>query len=337
MKGQHAQSKVIWSVVLTFCVVIVMIAISKIIDLTTSPADPTEHRKQTKDASSNKNLAKNPAASELVMEYIYNAPESENDQRYRYHWEILKTALDKTKAKYGAYKLTQATFMTEKRQLFELKNSTKELNVMCLSTTPQLETDLMPIRIPVDKNLSSYFVLLVHKDNSAKINSIKTIEDLKKVNIGLGYGWIDVDILKANSFSITSGSNYEGLFKMVANKRFDAFSRSAAEVLDEVKIHKEILKDVEIEDSLLLYYPLPMYFWFAKNEAGKKLAERAHEGMEMMLNDGTFDRIFYAFHENKTKQLHLKQRRLFKIKNPYLGNETAFEDKRLWYDPLNDQ
>src|SRR5437762_1303845 len=43
-----------------------------------------------------------------AMEYIYNAPESENDTRYEYQWEILKTALEKTREKYGPYTMKKA-------------------------------------------------------------------------------------------------------------------------------------------------------------------------------------------------------------------------------------
>ena len=39
-----------------------------------------------------------------VMTYIYHPPESKLDQRYIYHWEILKTALEKTTKNTGLMK-----------------------------------------------------------------------------------------------------------------------------------------------------------------------------------------------------------------------------------------
>lgn len=270
-----------------------------------------------------------------AMEYIYNAPESGNDIRYDYQWEILKTALEKTKTKYGPYLMTKAQFMSEKRQFFELKNNTNELTVMYLGTTQELERDLLPVRIPVDKNLGGYCIMLIRKDDQEKFSKIKTLEDFKKLSIGLGYGWIDVDILKSNNFNVVTGSTYEGLFRMLENKRFDAFSRSAVEILDEYENRKDELKDIKIEDSLLLYYPLPMYFWFSKTEKGKLLAERVKEGMETMISDGSYNKIFIQYHGFKTEKLNLKRRRFFKINNPFLVPETPFKDERLWYDPIN--
>lgn len=278
--------------------------------------------------------SRNISVDSTTMEYVYNAPESGDDIRYQYQWEILKTALEKTKKEYGSYRLVKSQQMSEKRQVFELKNSTNEITVMYLSTTPEMEKDLLPIRIPVDKNLAGYFVMLIRKEDQAEFNRIRTMDELKKKSIGLGYGWIDVEILRANNFKVVTGSTYEGLFKMVANKRFDAFARSAVEILDEYEARKEVLNNIEIEDSLLLYYPLPMYFWFSKTERGELLADRAKKGMEIMIKDGSYDQLFYKYHGDKTRKLNLKGRRIFKIDNPLLVPETPFEHKHLWYNPI---
>src|SRR4051812_12223337 len=90
------------------------------------------------------------AASRLLagemMFYVYNAPESPQDTRYQYHWEILRTALEKTKEKYGPYRMVASELMTEQRQAFELKHATGKITVMYLSTVPDFETNLVPIR-----------------------------------------------------------------------------------------------------------------------------------------------------------------------------------------------
>jgi hypothetical protein len=103
-------------------------------------------------------------------------------------------------------------------------------------------------------------------------------------------------------------------------------------VLDEYGKRKESLPLV-IEDSIVLYYPLPMYFWFPKTDEGRRLAARAEEGMRMMIADGTYDRIFDSYQRQKIERLRLKDRRIFRIANPFLGPETPFADKRLWFDP----
>ena len=66
------------------------------------------------------------------MTYIYNAPESPGDNRYNYQWELLKTALETTKDKYGDYHMEASIVMSEVRQAHELKNATELLTVMYL-------------------------------------------------------------------------------------------------------------------------------------------------------------------------------------------------------------
>ena len=267
-----------------------------------------------------------------VMTYIYHAPESSLDVRYLYHWEILRTALERTTPKWGAYRMVPSGFMTERRQAFELENATGKLTVMYLSTTPDFEQHLIPIRIPVDKNLGGYCVFLIRRDEQKRFTDVRLLDDLRRFSYGLGLGWIDVDILKANGFRVVTGSSYDGLFEMLVNKRFDVFLRAATEVLDEYGKRKESLPLV-IEDSIVLYYPLPMYFWFPKTEEGRRLAARAEEGMRMMIADGTYDRIFDNYQRQKIERLRLKERRIFRISNPFLGAETPFADKLLWFDP----
>lgn len=273
------------------------------------------------------------AAQPQAMTYIHHRPESPRDVRYEYHWEILRTALEKTRAKWGDYKLVpSAEVMTEQRQAFELKHATGKLTVMYLSTTPELERDLLAVHIPVDRNLGGYCVFLIRDGEQSRFVNVRTLADLKRFTFGLGLGWIDVGILQSNGLRVVTGSSYDGLFSMLVNKRFDVFLRAAVEVLDEFHLHKDV-KGLAIEQSLIVYYPLPMYFWFPRTPEGRRLAQRAEEGMRMMIADGTYDRIFDRHQRWKIEQLHLKERRIIRIANPNLGPETPFNDRRLWFDP----
>lgn len=274
-----------------------------------------------------------PAPPPAPMNYIYHRPESALDVRYVYHWEILRTALERTKDKWGPYRMVPAEFMTEQRQTFELKHATGKLTVMYLSTTPDFEKTLIPIRIPVDKNLGGYCVFLIRKEDQARFANVQSLDDLRKFRYGLGLGWIDVGILRDSGFNVVTGSSYDGLFEMLVQKRFDVFLRAAVEVLDEYDQRRQRLPDLSIEDHILFYYPLPMYFWFPKTPEGQRLAARAEEGMRMMIADGTYDRIFDKYQRHKIMQLRLKERKQFSITNPNVGPETPFKEKRLWFDP----
>lgn len=279
--------------------------------------------------------AEGPAAArgDEAMTYVYHAPESALDQRYVYHWDVLRTALERTKKTWGPYRMVQSEPMTEKRQAFELQHATGKLTVMYLSTIPEFERNLVPVRIPVDRDLGGYCVLLIRKEDRGRFQGVRTLDDLRRFKIGLGYGWIDVDILRFNGFDVVTGTSYDGLFEMLVQRRFDVFLRAATEVLDEVERRRAALPDLFIEESLLLFYPLPMYFWFPKTDEGRRLAARAEEGMRAMIADGTYGAIFDRYQRHKIERLRLKERRLLRIENPFLGPETPFADKRLWFDP----
>src|SRR5258706_4833026 len=213
------------------------------------------------------------ARAEGVMTYVYHAPESARDVRYLYHWEILRTALEKTKAKWGPYSMVASQPMTESRQALELKNG--KLTVMYLSTNPDFEKNLVPIRIPVDTNLGGYCVFLIRREDQPRFTAVKSLDDLRRFSYGLGLGWIDVAVLEANHFHVVTGSSYDGLFEMVVQKRFDVLLRASLEVLDEYDQRNASLPDLYIENTLLFYYPLPMYFWFSKTPARRRFAARA--------------------------------------------------------------
>ena len=53
------------------------------------------------------------------------------------------------------------------------------------------------------------------------------------------------------------------------------FPVAVVEVMEEYEARKRKLPDLQIEQTLLLNYPAPMYFWFSKTAEGRRLAGRA--------------------------------------------------------------
>jgi hypothetical protein len=274
-----------------------------------------------------------PGLAAEPMRYVHPPPESPLDHRYDFEWKILATALQRTHASYGDYSIAASGFMTERRQVYELAHGSGALTMLFLGTSPQLEQQLLPVRIPVDRNLQGYCVFLIRSADQPRFDAVRDLQDLHTLSFGLGLGWIDVDILRANGLRVVTGSSYEGLFQMLAHQRFDVFLRSAVEVLDEYQQRRTLLPELKIEDHLVLYYPMPMYFWFAKSPQGRRLAERVERGMRIMLEDGSYDRIFAQYQDDKIRRLRLASRRIIRIDNPLLGPDTPFADRRLWFDP----
>ena len=274
--------------------------------------------------------AQSPAAP---MRYIHSAPESVLDQRCIYPWKILEAALERTRPAYGDYVLLTGEVMNESRQVAEMRRATGAPTVMYRGTSDEQERDFLPIRIPVDKDLAGYGVFLIRKEQAAHFAGVATLDALKPFRFGVGLGRMDVRILQASGLTVVTGSTHEGLFDMLNNDRFDVLLRSTAEINDDVEARKMLFPDLMIEPGLILYYPMPMYFWFPRTDEGHRLARRAEEGMRAMIADGTYDRIFAEYNGPKIEALGLTQRRLIRIPNPNLGPETPLADRELWFDP----
>lgn len=272
-------------------------------------------------------------ALEPSMTYIYNGPESSGDIRYRYHWSVLKAALEATAKKWGAYALKPSPFMNESRQVLEMQSKRGLINTMVLDTTAALEQRLLPVKIPVDKGLLGYRVLLIRKIDQDRFSTVQAIDDLRRFSIGQGYDWSDTAIFRAAGFNVITGKSYEGLFGMLEAGRFDAFGRGVTEVLPELAEFSSKAPSMTIESDLLLYYPLPVYFWFPKTEDGTRRAMRVEEGMRLILAQGILDKLFIDEYADTLKKLDLKHRRLLKIDNPLLPKNNPPFNKAWLYDP----
>lgn len=267
-------------------------------------------------------------------QFLLNGPESASDQRYDYHRRVLQAALEATRAESGGFALGNAPFMTESRQIAEMQRPDGLINTLVLDPTLELMRNLIPVRIPIDKGLLGYRVFLIRSEDQQRFSAVQTLDDLRKFNIGQGSDWSDVAIYRAAGFHVVTGVSYDGLFDMLIAKRFDAFGRGATEVLGEWNARRKESPSMAVEKDLLLYYPMPTYFWFPKTRQGMQKAERVERGMRKLVASGALDRMFKAEFGSLIDELRLKQRRIFRIPNPNLPQDGSLEDKRLWFDPL---
>lgn len=275
-------------------------------------------------------LTANAAAAPLQI--VYPRPESELDSRYLYDWAVLRMALDKTRAGFGPYELLQSgQYMSPARVSAETAAG-GPINLFVRATSVQLEQQFRPVRIPVDRGLIGYRLLLVRSEDLPLFAKVDTLDKLRGLKIGQGKGWVDVGILQAAGFNVVEGNNYDGLFSMLSVKRFDALSRSVDEALREYDERHE-QTGFEVEPGIALYYPLARYFFTRRDAEGEALAQRIEAGLEAMVQDGSLQALFLTYKEPLIKRSGLAQRRLFRIPNPVLPPQTPLQRSELWYRP----
>jgi membrane-bound lytic murein transglycosylase MltF len=189
----------------------------------------------------------------------------------------------------------------------------KGIDIVCFMTSAEREAAFLPIRIPVDKGLIGWRLLLISKVKARYAEGWTNIEQLKRLRAGQGSDWPDTEILRSNGFLVHGTSNYEGLFSMLSQGRIDYFPRSVNEVWNEADAHSDQL---EVEPSVVLRYPSASYFFVRKGN--DKLAVDVTAGLEKMIADGSFDKLFYEYYGDILKRSSLKDRRVIELRNPLL-------------------
>jgi hypothetical protein len=269
-----------------------------------------------------------------AISVTYPRAESDSDSRYQYDWAVLRTAMEKTRASFGAFDLNQSQHqMPPARVSFEMLRPNSEINLFVRATNAELENTFLPIRIPVDRGLLGYRIFLIRPADQEKFAAVKSLDDLRQFKVGQGRGWADVAILANAKFNVVEGSNYDGLFPMLAIGRFDFFSRSLDEAWREYD-ERHVENKLMVERSILLYYPLPRYFFVRRDTDGELLAKRIEAGLEIMIKDGSLISLFEKHKAGLIKRAGLAQRRIFRVPNPSLSAQTPLNRSELWYDPV---
>jgi ABC-type amino acid transport substrate-binding protein len=139
--------------------------------------------------------------------------------------------------------------------------------------------------------------------------------------------------MRAAGLTVIPGESHDGLFHMLGAGRFDAFSRGVAEIIPDYERASRLVPGLAIEPHLLLHYPLPLYFWFAPDEAGRHRAARVEAGLREMLADGTLQKMYGEEYAALTVRLNLAQRQVIELPNPQLDGRDHLDDTLLWGRP----
>ena len=280
--------------------------------------------------SSASGLQANPARADMIISH--REAETESDKRESYNNELIKIALEKTKASYGGYSLQRIPPMNTPRSLYAASLNIYPNLLIELSYDPKLvvKGDMTYVDFPVDLGATGVRVCFVNPALKEKISQVKTIDELKAYSIGQGVGWTDTSILRANGFKVIEVASYESLFKMVTAGRVDLFCRGANEIQGEIEAFKNI-KGLTYDESFALDYPLPRFYFLASTNTQAKA--RIEEGLKLAYKDGTLMKVWIKHYSASIKFTHLQTRRVFYLHNPLIKDLPKSYEKYL-VDPL---
>lgn len=259
-------------------------------------------------------------------------PDTEVDARDAYFLELLELALSRTEEDFGPYRLTMAPVqMTQSRAIRSLLGGTY-VDVIWTMTSPQREQQLLPVRVPLLRGLMGVRVPVVQMDDRALLADVADPVSLRRFRAGQGHDWPDTAILEANSIPVALASDYESLFRMLGRGRIDHVPRSVAELGAEGALYETY--DLAVGDGPLIVYHAPIYYFVAPDNL--RLALRLEVGLQRILEDGSFRRLFLSHPANQRalSEVLLEDRPIIWLENPLLPEETPVDDARLWFEPI---
>ncbi len=250
-----------------------------------------------------------------------------DDPRSHYPIALLHLALEKAGSHYQPIpsKRDQAQWRTL-RQL----ESGNGMDVVWTFTSIEREQKLLPVRIPIDRGLLGWRLLLIRQQDAERFSSITTVTQLKALRALQGHDWPDLPVLKHHGFNVIGSTHYFGMYTMLRLKRVDYFPRSITEIQSELARNEAQLA---IADKLALYYPAPLYYFVHPDRIS--LAQAIERGLQQAISDGSMRQLFLQHFSSAINAASLQQRRVFALDNPYLPAATPLTNHSLWFDPAN--
>jgi hypothetical protein len=228
-----------------------------------------------------------------------------------YYSQLLRLALTKTESTDGPFDITEyPQRLTVARNFAEVKRK-GFIDLVWSVTNSTYESELLPIRISLLKDLNSYRIFLIRSEDQKRFDQVNSLDDLRRFTAGQGSHWPDTEILQANDLPVITSVQFESLFPMLITKRFDYFPRGLDEIWNEEKLFTG--KGLSIEQHLMLHYPSPKYFFV--NKSNKVLADRIERGLKIAIADGSFDTLFNSIpgYQRGYEEISTNKRRVFTL------------------------
>ncbi|MBU1618952.1 MAG: transporter substrate-binding domain-containing protein [Gammaproteobacteria bacterium] len=258
---------------------------------------------------------------------VYSWPKTlAADSRGHYPIALLHLALEKSGQAYQAH--PSETELSQFRTLRQLEVGAG-IDVVWTMSSPEREKQLRPIRIPIDRGLIGWRLLLIRQQDQQLYLELQDKEQLKHLRTIQGLDWPDYQVLQSNGFAVSSSASYKGMFHMLNAKRIDYFPRSVTELPAEIAAFPAY--QLMAAPKWVLHYPAVLYFFVNKNN--DKLAEAIEQGLRIAMADGSMKQLFMQHFYGALQQADLKSRSVLRLNNPLLTPETPLTDHSLWFDP----
>lgn len=247
-------------------------------------------------------------------------------EKDKYQLGLLKLALSYSDTDYNIIQSPRA--LPQTKMLNDLEAG--DLELAWGGTSNNWEQRFAPIRIPLFKGLLGHRVFIIREGDQARFDRINSLKDLNEFKAGQGRSWSDVKVLNDAGVPQVTAHKYDNLFYMLEGGRFDYLPRSVYTPWSEISKHSDI--PLQVEENILLVYPLPAYVFV--NKSNMKLKHEIEDGLNKAIEDGSFDDYFYnhSLIKDSLAKSELDSRIIIRLTNRSLPKATPLDDQRLWFD-----
>ena len=255
-------------------------------------------------------------ASGSPMQVRYHKTESLADLN-AFHFALIEAALEITRHEFGDYEITPYGLApTAKRQAMLLTEG-KLLNLQWASPgTPISQAEVIQIPFDFLQGILGYRICLINSKARVNLADAGNLEGLRKIRVGQGYDWTDVEVYRHNRIPIEVYPGLVNLIPALGLNRIDCVALGANEVQFKYKDLKDQYPFLKVDPSLILYYHFPIYFYVSKKHPA--LAERMTLGLKKLRESGAYDALFNEFYAQYLAPLDLHNRKIICLVNPYL-------------------
>lgn len=246
-----------------------------------------------------------------------------------YYIDLLKHALSYFPDKNYEVSHYNDKSVTKARILKMLENE-QEIDVMTGTATAEREATFQAIYFPILRGLKGWRLPLINKNTPELFASINTKEEFKKLVPAQFHTWTATTIFEHNDIKVTKAYNHKGVFLMLDKERVDYLPRSLLDI-ERVLLRYQQL-NLMLDPYVLIKYPNAYYFYVNKNNSS--LANDIKMGLEKSLADGSFEQMFDKAFGSALAQFKIKNRKVFKLINPFVLDSMPVERTELWADKL---
>lgn len=243
---------------------------------------------------------------------------------HAYRWQMLALALAHAPDGPAPALHPFADADTSQKRAVRLLESGR-IDVACFGPDAQREAQLQPVRIDILRGMLGFRLLLIRAADQARIAALDADGVRRELVYGFNSQWADLAILRANGLRLVTATGYENLFAMLAAGRFDAFPRGLNEAHRELAQFRGRFPGLAVEATKALYFPFPVWFWVRRENAA--LAERIEQGLRAALADGSFRRLFEAYHADEIALMKRGGRQVIML----AGNGGAETNTSWWW------